>query len=70
MSDIAATPNAITPQIILGALAGISARDTQTVLTASPVQSHTAGVAVLLSANLAQVQAAVGIRRPFNPYAY
>ena len=60
---------ALTPVQMLSQIASIQTTDAQLVLSAVSNKS-TPGIAVISAVTLAQVQAAVGIRRPFNPYAY
>lgn len=67
---ISITPAPVTAQIVVGALVGISREDAQKVLGEAPAQSHTPGLAVATATSLSQVQAAIGMRQQFNPFAF
>lgn len=60
----------VTPAQVIAALANITQADAQAILNAIPVQSRTPGLAVITATTLGQVQAAVGLRRSINPFAY
>ena len=67
MSDI--TLPLTGPQMV-ARLAALSREDAQAVLLAALAQNRAPGLAVLAATTLGQVQAAVGMRRPINPFAY
>lgn len=58
-----------TPQIV-ARLSGIPRADAETALGQVAAQDRTPGLQVIAAINLAQVQSAVGYRRPINYFAY
>lgn len=50
--------------------ARLLANDSQAALSTAPAATRTPGQQAIASTNLAQIQAAVGIRRTFSPFAY
>ncbi len=63
-------PAPLTGAPLLARLASLSREDAHAVLQEIAAQSRTPGLQLLVATNLGQAQAAIGYRRPINPFGY